>query len=123
MMKGRSDFWLPLPPEVLAIANGSIADWTQPVKNEHGDLSSRWVFASTRRTSRRADNEDVAVYPNSLNANLRALRGTKGVSTIDRLKGLPWFSLHLVRSVFSMRTLKAIVRATLEARDSCAMRH
>jgi hypothetical protein len=99
MMKGRHEFWLPLPPEVLAIANGSIADWTQLVRNEHGDLSSRWVFASTRRTGRRADNEDVAVYPNSLNAHLRALRGAKGISSVDRLAKLPWFSLHLVRSV------------------------
>jgi hypothetical protein len=98
-MKGRHEFWLPLPPAVLAIANGSIADWTQLVRNEHGDLTSKWVFASTRRTGRDPENDDVAVYPNSLNAHLRALRGTKGISTVDRLKDLPWFSLHLVRSV------------------------
>lgn len=98
-MKGRHEFWLPLPPAVLALANGSIADWTQLVRNEHGDLTSKWVFASTRRTGRDPDNEDVSTYPNSLNAHLRALRGTKGISTVDRLADLPWFSLHLVRSV------------------------
>ena len=98
-MKGKSEFWLPLPPAVLAIANGSIADWTQLVRNEHGEISSKWVFASTRRTGRRQDNEDVAVYPNSLNAHLRALRGNKGINTVNWLQDLPWFSLHLVRSV------------------------
>ena len=99
MMKGKSEFWLPLPPEVLAIANGAVSDWTQLVRNEHGELTSRWVFASTRRTGRDPDNEDVATYPNSLNAHLRALRGMKGISDVDRLADLPWFTLHLVRSV------------------------
>jgi hypothetical protein len=40
MMNGNSEFWLPLPPEVLAIANGSVADWTRLVRDEHGDLKS-----------------------------------------------------------------------------------
>ena len=101
MMKGRHEFWLPLPPEVLSIANGSIADWTQLVRNEHGEINSRWVFASTRRWGRDPDNDDVAVYPNSLNAHLRAMRGDKkGFNKgVNRLEDLPYFSLHLVRSV------------------------
>jgi hypothetical protein len=101
MMKGKSEFWLPLPPAVLAIANGAIADWTQLVRNESGHLKTRWVFASTRRWGRDPENEDVATYPNSLNAHLRALRGDKkGFNEgVNRLKELPWFSLHLVRSV------------------------
>jgi hypothetical protein len=82
-------------------ANGSIADWTQLVRNEHGEISSRWVFASTRRWGRDPDNDDVAVYPNSLNAHLRAMRSDKkGFNKgVNRLEDLPWFSLHLVRSV------------------------
>jgi len=99
MMKGRHEFWLPLPPVVLSIANDLIADWTQLVRNQHGEISSKWVFASTRRWGRDPDNDDVAVYPNSLNAHLRAMRGLKGISEVNRLKDLPWFSLHLVRSV------------------------
>ena len=59
------------------------------------------MFASTRRWGRDPENDDVATYPNSLNAHLRALRGDKkGFNKgINRLAGLPWFSLHLVRSV------------------------
>jgi hypothetical protein len=101
MMKGKSEFQLPLPPAVLSIANGAIADWTRLVSNEHGDMKTKWVFASTRRTGRILDNEDVATFPNSLNAHLRALRGDKAGfnAGTNSLGDLPWFSLHLVRSV------------------------
>lgn len=102
MMKGKSDFWLPLPPAVLSIANGAVADWSTLVRNQHGTgKTSRWVFASTRRIGRIEDNEDVATYPSSLNAHLRALRGDKkGFNEgTNSLGDLPWFTLHLVRSV------------------------
>jgi hypothetical protein len=104
-MKGKSEFWLPLPPPVLSIANNCIADWKRLVENHHGvdyekPTTSRWVFASTQRQS---DDEarDLATYPNSLNAHLRALRGTKKGRNFgeDVLAGLPWFTLHLVRSI------------------------
>ncbi|WP_038965604.1 hypothetical protein [Bradyrhizobium diazoefficiens] len=101
MMKGKSEFWLPLPPAVRAIANGSIEDWTAQIRRSHGEIDSKWVFASTRRHGRDPENDDVAVYPNSLNAHLRAMRGVKksGRNKDNKLAGLPWFSLHLVRSV------------------------
>lgn len=98
-MKGRAEFWLPLPPSVLAIANGAMSDWSHTVKRSHGHITTRWVFASTRRHGRDPENDDVAVFPNSLNAHLRCLRGDKGKTRENRLEGLPWFSLHLVRSV------------------------
>jgi hypothetical protein len=98
-MKGRAEFWLPLPPVVLAIANGSMSDWQRTVQRSHGDITTRWVFSSTRRHGRDPNNDDVAVYPNSLNAHLRCLRGDKGRTHKNWIKSLPWFSLHLVRAV------------------------
>ncbi|WP_027568249.1 hypothetical protein [Bradyrhizobium sp. URHA0013] len=91
-MKAKTEFWLPLPPVVRDVAAGSIADYTQLVANEHGDWPSQWVFASTRRHGRDADNDDVSVYPNSLNRHIQRMRAA------DALDGLPHFSLHLVRS-------------------------
>jgi hypothetical protein len=41
----------------------------------------------------------VAVYPNSLNAHLRCLRGDKGRTRENLIESLPWFSLHLARAV------------------------
>lgn len=104
-MKGKSEFWLPLPPPVLSIANNCIQDWQRLVDNHYGvdyknPRTSRWVFASTQRQS---DDEarDLATYPNSLNAHLRALRGTKKGRNFgeNSLGDLPWFTLHLVRSI------------------------
>lgn len=94
-MKAKVPFWIPLPPAVRDIASGSIADWTQLVANEHGEMKTSWVFASTRREGRDPDNEDVSVYPNSLNKHLIRMREAKV------LDGLPYFSLHLVRSVMT----------------------
>ena len=91
-MKAKTEFWLPLPPVVRDVAAGSIADYTQLIANEHGDWPSQWVFASTRRFGRDPDNDDVSVYPNSLNRHVARMREAKA------LDGLPHFSLHLVRS-------------------------
>jgi hypothetical protein len=82
-----------LPPVVRDVAAGSVADYTQLVKNEHGDWPSAWVFASTRRHGRDPENDDVSVYPNSLNRHLLRMREAKA------LDGLPYFSLHLARTV------------------------
>ncbi|GLH79776.1 hypothetical protein SSBR45G_46850 [Bradyrhizobium sp. SSBR45G] len=91
-MKAKSEFWLPLPPVVTSIAAGSIADYTQLVANQHGDWPSAYVFASTRRFGRDADNDDVHVYPNSINRHLQRMRAA------GALDGLPLFNPHLVRS-------------------------
>jgi integrase len=106
-MKGK-EFWLPLPPAVLAIANASMDDRDQLIRNAKGaqsDLPTRWVFASTRSPER-----DLATYPTSLNAHIRSMRGEKksgrnsddaevGRKAKNWLADLPYFSPHLVRSV------------------------
>lgn len=92
-MKAKVPFWLPLPPVARDVAAGSIADYTELVKNENGDWPSSWVFASTRRHGRDPDNDEVSVFPNSLNRHLLRMRDD-GI-----LGGLPYFSLHLARTV------------------------
>lgn len=99
-MKAKQDFWLPLPPSALHVANSAMSDWAALVKRSHDDFETQWVFASTRRIGRLADNEDVAVYPSSLNAHIRAMRGQKkSAGTKNYLEGVPQFWLHLVRTV------------------------
>jgi hypothetical protein len=94
-MKAKQPFWLPLPPVVRDVAAGSIADYTHLVKKQHGEWPSAWVFASTRRYGRDPENDDVSVYPNSLNRDLLRMRED------GALDGLPYFSLHLVRSLMT----------------------
>lgn len=94
-MKAKIPFWLPLPPVVRDVAVGSMKDWAQLVKNEHGSFPTAWVFASTRRHGRDIENDDVSVYPNSLNRHLLRMRAS------GALDGMPYFSLHLARSVMS----------------------
>lgn len=99
-MKAKSEFWLPIPPEALHVANSCMSDWKALVTKSTSQYeTTRWVFASTRRIGRDPDNRDVSIYPNSLNHHLRNLRGDKGVDDTDLLKHLPAFWLHLVRSV------------------------
>ena len=50
-MKGKSEFWLPLPlplpPAVLHVAVSSMADWRVLVNKSHGQYhTTKWVFAS-----------------------------------------------------------------------------
>jgi hypothetical protein len=93
-MKGKSAFWLPLPPVVVGIATACMAEWRERVNRSHGiHHDSRWVFASTRRIGRKDDNRDVSVYPNSLNRHLLRMKAD------GKLDGLPGYWPHLTRSV------------------------
>jgi hypothetical protein len=94
-MKAKVGFWLPLPPAVRDIALGSIEEYTATLARYRGDVPSAWVFASVRRHGRDPSNDDVSVYPNSLNRHLLRMRKAKA------LDGLPYFSLHLARSVMA----------------------
>lgn len=94
-MKAKLGFWLPLPPAVRDIALGSIEEYTATLARYRGEDPSEWVFASVRRHGRDKSNDDVSVYPNSLNRHLLRMREAKA------LDGLPYFSLHLARSVMA----------------------
>ncbi|MCS3727238.1 hypothetical protein [Bradyrhizobium betae] len=101
-MKAKEVFWLPLPPVVRDIATFAMTDWKQLVKNEHGDLDSKWVFASTRRTGRDPGNEDVSTYPSALNEHIGKLRAA-GV-----LQDVKYYSLHLARAAMTAFLEKAV---------------
>jgi hypothetical protein len=67
---------------------------------------TQWVFASIRRV-RPKNNDgylpDPSIYPNTLDAHLRALRGQKesGSNKVDYLKDMPHVWLHGVRSAMT----------------------
>jgi hypothetical protein len=103
-VKNKRAFMLPIPPIGVHIARCCKWDWELLVGKKRGLRSgTEWLFASTRRQSRRGhpDNPDVGLYPSSLNAHLRAMRGDKksGKKTTNYLDELPPFWPHLVRSV------------------------
>lgn len=62
-MKGKTSFWLPLPPVVVGIATACMSEWRRLVDKSHGRLhaDSKWAFASSRRIGRLDDNRDVSV--------------------------------------------------------------
>ncbi|SFV18294.1 hypothetical protein SAMN05192541_13411 [Bradyrhizobium arachidis] len=98
-MKGKEDFWLPLPPVVYAIAAASMSDWQKAVdyngRAHTACAKTNWVFASQQRYVRGSvgtELKDVRIYPNSLNRHLQRMRAA------GALKGLPLFNPHLVRS-------------------------
>jgi hypothetical protein len=104
LVKGKIPFMLPIPPIGLHIARSCMWDWEVLVRRKRGFRSgTQWVFASTRRQARRGhpENPDPSIYPNSLNAHLRALRGRKksGMNKADLLSDLPGFWPQLIRSV------------------------
>ncbi len=80
-VKNKLPFMLPVPPIGLHIANACKRDWDLLVGKKRSFRSAtQWVFASSRRPRRKDQNsaiEDPSIYPNSLNAHIRALRGRK----------------------------------------------
>lgn len=123
-VKSKRPFMLPIPPIGLHVARSCIWDWDAVLRRKHGFRSpTQWVFASTRRPGRpgQTDNPDPALYPNSLNAHLRALRGRKrsGQNKDDLLGDLPEFWPQLIRAVTTnffaghRRTLPAAAASAL----------
>jgi hypothetical protein len=106
-LKNKLPFMLPIPPIGLHIANASQRDWHYLLGKKRGFKSAtQWVFASSRRPRPKDENsaiEDPSIYPNSLNAHIRALRGRKksGSNKIDYLEGKPEIWPQLVRSAMT----------------------
>lgn len=98
-MKGKEDFWLPLPPVVYAVAKAAMDDW-QTAVNYNGRAhtacaKTKWVFASQQRYERGSTStaiKDLRIYPNSLNRHLQRMRAA------GALKDIALFNPHLVRS-------------------------
>lgn len=122
--KAKLPFMLPIPPIGIHIACSCMSDWQAMLSRKRGFRSAtQWVFASNRRRARRGhpENPDPGLYPNSLNAHLRALRGRKnsGKNETDLLKDLPDFWPHLIRSATT--NFFAQHRKTLPAAAASAM--
>ncbi|MEK9285427.1 MULTISPECIES: hypothetical protein [unclassified Bradyrhizobium] len=105
-VKNKRRFMLPIPPFLLHIVRCCQRDFEVIVTRKRGLRSiSGWLFASSRRKSRRGhpDNSDPGLFPSSLNGHLRAMGGRKktrkGERTKNYLEGLPRFWPHLVRTI------------------------
>lgn len=124
-VKNKLPFMLPIPPFGLHIAKSCTWDCELLVCKKRGFRSlSQWVFASSRRPRPKDENsaiEDPSIYPNSLNAHVRALRGRKrsGSNKVDYLAKKPEFWPHLVRS--AMTNYFAQHRATVPPAAASAM--
>jgi len=97
IMKTHDEFTLPVPPLGLHIINCCIRDWKKAAaeRKEKKDRNriSKWVFAS-RVTSI----GDVAVSGSALANHLRSMRGLRQGNHRNVLRGIPPFSMHIIRS-------------------------
>ncbi|WFU23567.1 hypothetical protein QA649_37035 [Bradyrhizobium sp. CB1717] len=95
VMKAQNDFTLPMPPLGLHIIDCCMRDWKKAAAERKKPIArvSKWVFAS-RVTSI----GDVAVSGSALANHLRSLRGLRQGNHRDVLRGIPLFSMHIIRS-------------------------
>jgi hypothetical protein len=81
LVKSKIPFMLPLPPMAIHIAKSCIWDWELCLRHKRGFRSAtQWIFAASRRPRPKDENSepaDPSIYPNSLDAHIRALRGRK----------------------------------------------
>lgn len=95
VMKTHDDFALPVPPLGLHIVNCCMRDWKKAAaeRKKKTDRDSKWVFAS-----RVMSVGDVAVSGSALANHLRSMRGLREGNHRDVLRGIPPFSMHIIRS-------------------------
>jgi len=97
IMKTQVAFTLPIPPLGVHIIDCCMRDWKKAAAERKTksdrNRTSKWVFAS-RVTS----NGDVAVSGSALANHLRSMRGLREGNHRNVLRGIPPFSMHIIRS-------------------------
>ena len=96
VMKTQNPFALPIPPLGLHIVSCCMRDWKQSA--ERAGLwkrESNWVFASRVMQSEAGD---IAVSGSALANHIRNMRGLREGNHRDVLRGIPHFSMHIIRS-------------------------
>lgn len=95
VLKTHDPFVLPIPPFGLHIVNCCIRDWRAADKRANVERVTKWVFASRVIQS---DAGDIAVSGSAMANHIRNMRGLREGHHRDHLKGVPEFSMHIVRS-------------------------
>lgn len=95
VMKTQGDFTLPVPPLGLHLVACCMRDWQKALEGRKDRLkrTSKWVFAS-----RVMSVGDVAVSGSALANHLRSMRGLRQGNHRNVLRGIPPFSMHIIRS-------------------------
>ncbi|WP_057844131.1 hypothetical protein [Bradyrhizobium retamae] len=96
VMKTQNPFTLPIPPLGLHIVRCCMRDWKRAA--ERAGLwkrESKWVFASRVMQS---ETGDIAVSGSALANHIRNMRGLREGNHRDVLRGIPPFSMHIIRS-------------------------
>ncbi len=110
IMKGKRDFWLPIPPLGIHVLRNVTRDWTQAVQfgGTNGNRKTSWAFPSTRRIGRDLDNTDIVVTASGLSTHLANMRGKRQAGHRNHLEGIPRFSLHTVRGAASTHIMNRL---------------
>jgi hypothetical protein len=96
VMKTQSPFTLPIPPLGLHIVDCCVRDWKKAAERVGiENRESKWVFASRVMQSGAGD---IAVSGSALANHIRNLRGLRQANHRDVLRGIPPFSMHIIRS-------------------------
>jgi hypothetical protein len=94
-MKTQDPFTLPIPPLGLHVVNCCIRDWKKAAERVGIKRVTKWAFASRVMQSEAGD---TAVSGSALANHIRNLRGLRQGNHRDRLRGIPAFSMHIIRS-------------------------
>jgi len=96
VMKTQNPFTLPIPPLGLHIVNCCMRDCKKAAERAGiWNRTSKWVFSSRVMQSEAGD---IAVSGSALANHLRNMRGQRQANHRDVLRGIPPFSMHIIRS-------------------------